>query len=122
MDPRRLAALDMYGLSGAPRRRALIRAEFLVGAAGCLALGAAAIVGSGGAGLLLGAWLCGAGLNYVPLALHAVQLSRPGALERELAGEDLRPQLRRAGVEQLWIAVPLAVLVADLRARQRRVR
>jgi len=61
---------------------------------------------------VVGLWLVGAGINYVPLALHARSLSRPGALEAELAGVDVRRELRRAGAQQLWIAVPLAVAVS----------
>lgn len=51
-------------------------------------------------------------MNYVPLAISAHSLSRPGALEAELAGADLPRELRQAGVRQLWIVVPLAVVVA----------
>ena len=36
---RRLAALDMYGTSGSARRRRLIRAEFIIGVAGCTLVG-----------------------------------------------------------------------------------
>jgi len=32
LDPRRLAAADMWGTSGSERRRTLIRVEFAVGA------------------------------------------------------------------------------------------
>lgn len=46
-------------------------------------------------------------MNYVPLAISAHSLSRPGALEAELAGADLPRELRQAGVRQLWIVVPL---------------
>ena len=57
----------------------------------------------------------GAGPNYVPLALYARSLSQPGALEVEL--EDvvcLRRELRKAGAQQFWIAVPFAVAIAAL--------
>jgi hypothetical protein len=37
-------------------------------------------------GRLLGLWFIGAGLNYAPLAVYAIALSRPGALDTELAG------------------------------------
>jgi len=112
LDVRRLAALDMWGTAGTARRRRLIRAEFVLGAVGCTALGALALAGGGGWMTVVGLWLVGAGINYVPLALHARSLSRPGALEAELAGVDVRRELRRAGAQQLWIAVPLAVAVS----------
>jgi len=120
---RRLAALDMWGTRGTRRRRRLIRAEFVVGAAGCLGLGALVLATGSGWLRLLGIWLVGAGVNYVPLALEALRLSSPGALEDELRGVELRRELRRAGVQQLWIAVPLAVVafaLADRRPGRRR--
>jgi len=104
----------MWGTAGTPRRRRLIRAEFIVGAAGCTALGALSLVSGGVWPDLLGVWLVGVGVNYIPLTLQALALSKPGALEEELLGLDLRRELRRAGVRQLWIALPFAVAIAAL--------
>jgi hypothetical protein len=59
-----------------------------------------------------GIWPVATGMNYVPLAISAQALSRPGALEAELVGADLPRELRQAGVRQLWIVVPFAVVVA----------
>jgi hypothetical protein len=115
VDPRRLAAVDMHGLHGNPMRAKVIRLEFIVGASGALALGGASLVASEGIGRLLGAWLLGVGLNYVPLALYAQRLSRPGALEAELAGvEDFPAEARRVGMGQFWILMPLAVVIGAL--------
>jgi len=114
LDVRRLAALDMWGTAGTIRRRRIIRAEFFLGAIGCTGLGAYVIAGGSGWMLELGAWLVAAGINYVPLAHQAQSLSRPGALEQELRDADVRLELRRAGVQQLWIAVPFAVAVFAL--------
>ena len=115
LDVRRLAAADMWGTAGKPRRRRLIRAEFAIGAVGCVLLGVFAMVtASDTTWLLVGAWLVGVGLNYVALCVHAQSLSQPGALDAELRGVDLRPALRKAGLQQFWIAVPLAVAVAAL--------
>ena len=122
LDVRRLAALDMWGTAGGLRRRRLVRAEFVVGAVGCTALGIAAVVSAGDALLFaVGVWLIGAGVNYVPLALYAHVLSVPGRLEAEIGDGDVRPELRRAGVRQFWIAVPFAVAVAAV-AAERNVR
>jgi hypothetical protein len=104
----------MWGSRGSIRRRQIIRAEFWIGAVGCTALGAFLLSSGGGWGLVLGVWLIGAGINYLPLALHAQSLLRPGALETELDSVDLRRELRQAGVRQLWIAVPFAVAIAAL--------
>jgi hypothetical protein len=112
LDVRRLAALDMWGTTGSPRRRRLIRAEFFVGIVGCIGLGSLALATVTGWMTLVGVWLIGAGVNYIPLALHAQSLSRPGALEDELRNVDIRHELRRAGIQQLWIAVPFAVALS----------
>ena len=119
-DVRRLAALDMWGSAGTMRRRRVIRAEFVVGALGCTILGLLALIRGSGWMLLVGTWLVGAGFNYIPLALHAQSLSGPGVLEAELQGLDTRRELRRAGVKQLWIAVPFAVAIAALTQRSQR--
>lgn len=84
------------------------------GAVGCTAVGVLSLVSGSGWVDVLGVWLVGAGINYIPLALQAQSLSRPGALEAELHGLDLRNELRRAGVRQLWIAVPFAVAMSAL--------
>jgi hypothetical protein len=114
MNARRLAALDMWGSVGSLRRRSIIRAEFFVGVVGCLGLGIACVAGGQGLIVWLGVWLVGAGANYIPLAVHAGLLMRTGALEAELADVDVPRELRRAGVQQLWIAVPFAVALGEL--------
>jgi hypothetical protein len=123
MDVRRLAALDMWGTVGTSRRRIVIRAEFAAGAIGCTALGVAVVLSAGSATwLIVGIWLIGAGINYAPLALYAQSLAGPGRLEAEIGDGDVRRELRRAGVQQLWIAVPCVVAAAaaaqEIRARQ----
>jgi hypothetical protein len=114
-DARRLAAPDMWGTAGSSLRRRVIRAEFVVGAIGCTALGIPALVAARTAlWFALGVWLVGAGANYVPLALYAQSLAAPGRLEAEVGDEDVRTELRRVGRQQFWIAVPFAVAVAAL--------
>jgi len=61
--------------------------------------------------VLLGACLTGIGLNYVPLAFHAVSLSRAGQLDAELADVDVGAELRPYSAKQLFIAIPLLVLI-----------
>jgi hypothetical protein len=108
---RRLAAIDMYGTSGTIRRRRVILAEFIAGLAAVVALGIWLVTGASSlSARILGIWLIGAGLNYAPLAAHAVMLSRPGALDAELAGVDTGRELRRYTVFQLWILVPLSLI------------
>jgi hypothetical protein len=117
LNVRRLAAIDMHGLSGSDQRKKIIEAEFWVGALGCLALGIASLALGHGLGRLLGAWLIGVGLNYLPLALSARSLSKPGALDAELDGVDIRAEAPKFGVRQLLIIVPLAVVFCALTAR-----
>jgi len=114
LDVRRLAAVDMHGMAGSPRRRRIIRAEFIVGVIGCTMLGVLSLVLTQGWGRLLGVWLIGIGANYVPLALAARSLSAPGALDAELEGVDIPSEARRVGVRQLWLLVPFAVVIFAL--------
>jgi hypothetical protein len=77
LDVRRLAAADMWGSAGTIRRPRLIRAEFVVGAAGCTVLGVLGLLSSG-VWVLVGVWVVGVGANYAPLAMRAHSLSGPG--------------------------------------------
>jgi hypothetical protein len=122
VDVRRLAAIDMYGTRGTTRRRRIILTEFIAGAIVMIGFGLfLTTVGGTLFDHILGLYLTLTGLNYVPLALHAVALSRPGALDRELAGVDTGQEIRRYGVLQVWILVPLAlVLMASRQAFARR--
>jgi hypothetical protein len=115
MNARRLAAVDMYGSAGVLWRRWVILGEFLLGLVGGLALGLYLIFSASAPGpVVFGVWVLGAGLNYLPLAVHALTLVAPGALERELDGVDLRAELRYYSVRQLWLVVPLLFLGLEL--------
>jgi hypothetical protein len=106
----------MYGTRGTARRQHLILAEFVIGAIALIAFGVWLLASaSGPGGRALGTYVIGAGLNYAPLAAYAVMLSRPGALEAELAGVDIDRELRRYGALQLWIFVPLSLVVLAVR-------
>ena len=114
IDIRRLAAVDMYGPYGGPYRRWIITLEFVLGSVGGPALGLWA-AGQGGGGRLFGWWLAGVGLNYLPLTVHAVTLLPAGRLERELAEVDVAAELRYYTTRQLWVFVPLLLLVVGIR-------
>ncbi|HEY3007703.1 MAG TPA: hypothetical protein VGJ63_06490 [Micromonosporaceae bacterium] len=116
MSVRRLAAIDMYGARGTSRRQRIILAEFVIGAIVLVAFGVWLLASSSGiGGRLLGTYVIGTGLNYAPLAAYAVVLSRPGALDAELTGVDTTRELRRYGVLQLWIFVPISLVVLAAR-------
>ena len=120
LNVRKLAALDM-ALHG-PR---FILIEFAAGVVGCALIGGFSLA----AGirqlsygltwqLLLGITLVWIALNYVPLFLHAVDLAKSGTARQEAALELARPDLvRRYGLLQLWILIPLAVAVFALMQR-----
>jgi ABC-type Fe3+-siderophore transport system permease subunit len=99
----------------APRSKAsprVILAEFILGAVGGVVIGLLTATRASGAGWrVFGVWLAGIGVNYVTLALHAVSLSRPGALDAELAGVDVGGELRQYTYLQAWIVVPLLLAV-----------
>ena len=122
LNVRRLAAADMWGAKGSLRRRRIIRIEFWCGAIGCVVLGSVTFATTSGWGLVLGVWLIGVGINYVPLVVSAESLAKHNGLEREFEGTDVARELRRAGAQQLWIAVPFAVAVAALADRRARIR
>jgi len=109
---RRLAAIDMYGVRGTARRRRIILVEFVAGVVAMVSIGGWMLTQSSETGgRLLGLWFIGAGLNYAPLAMYAIALSRSGALGAELADVDTHKELHRYGVLQLWILVPLSLVV-----------
>ena len=118
---RRLAAIDMYGAHGSGKRRRIITAEFVLGASAMAGFGIWLLARAvSPMGVAVGVWMTGAGLNYVPLAVHAMSmLRRPGALETELAGVDIPTEARRHGLLQAWIAVPGSLVVFDLLQRRR---
>jgi hypothetical protein len=101
----------MHGLAGTRLRRRVILAEFVVGAVGCVVIGLLAATRAAGVEWrVIGVWLAGIGLNYAVLALHALSLTRPGALDAELEGVDVRSELRRYTYLQFWIVVPLLLV------------
>jgi hypothetical protein len=110
IDVRRLAAIDMYGRHGSKRRRRLILAEFVLASIDIPLLGLTIVLAPSVPRVFLGAYLIGVGLNFVPLALHAISMSRAGRLGAELAGVDVAAELRRYTAKQLFIGIPLLVL------------
>jgi hypothetical protein len=114
IDVRRLAAIDMYGRHGSKRRRRLILAEFVLASIDIPLLGLTIVLAPSVPRVFLGAYLIGVGLNFVPLALHAISLSRAGRLGTELAGVDVAAELRRYTAKQLFIGIPLSVLILGI--------
>jgi hypothetical protein len=111
VDVRRLAAVDMHALEGTELRRRIIIAEFVLGAIGGIGIGTFLLFSSAGTlGTVLGIWSFGVGVNYVPLAIHALSLRSPARLRAELRDVDLRSELRYYTRVQFWVFVPLVFL------------
>jgi hypothetical protein len=118
LDVRRLAAVDMYGTRGTRRRRRIIAAEFVLGVVGCLVVGVLICLHSHSLmSTVVGTWVMGVGLNYIPLAIHAVRLLPENRLRTELEGVDVLPELRRYGLKQLWLVIPGLLVILDLAQR-----
>ena len=117
MDPRRLAAVDMYGTRGTLRRRRIILFEFVVGLIAALAFGGWLVSVGDVGNAVIGVVIIAIGLNYAPLAAYAIRFSRAGVLEAELSDVDVPKELRRYTVLQLWVFVPLALVIFDIRHR-----
>ncbi|MFJ9703747.1 hypothetical protein [Streptomyces sp. NPDC101234] len=121
MDVKRLAALDMYGTRGTRRRRRIVLVEYIAGVIVASGLGLWVLLNSSSTGgRVFGAWLIAVGVNYIPLASHAIRLSAPGGWDAELVGVDVRRELARFGILQLWIVVPLAVVFFAVRGKPAR--
>jgi hypothetical protein len=104
LNVRKLVALDMTFLG-----TRVIVAEY---AAGVLLAGTIAILSLRRGVLVLGLPLLWIALNYVPLFLHSVDLAWKGTARQEVAAELSDPnQARSYAWRQLWILVPLAVVV-----------
>ncbi len=110
---RKLAALDMV-LNGVR----FIQVEFALGVILPLILGPISIQ----AGLaspavlnwktILGIWVLGIGVNYIPLFIYALIIARGRTVKAE--GEPMRLQVKKYGFQQVIILVPLLVAVVAL--------
>jgi hypothetical protein len=109
----------MYGTHGTLRRRRIILFEFVAGLIAAVAFGGWLISIGDIGDAVIGIIIVAIGLNYAPLAVYAVRFSPAGALETELSDVDVPKELRRYAVLQLWVFVPLALVVLDVRRRLR---
>jgi len=115
---RKLAAIDLFFLG--PR---LILAEFGIGVFGSLALGLMSVwQGTHRFNsmwmVLFGVYLIFIGVNYIPLLLHAIDISRRGSAHQEIADEsDTQKTFLKYRRQSLWLLVPLAIPVAAILQR-----
>lgn len=116
LNVRRFTGLDMFGTAGTARRRRIVLTEFVVGCPLLVLLAAVTLLAGH---VPVGIWFLGVAQNYLPLAVYAVALFPPGALEAELAGVDVRRQLMHAGLAQLLLLLVVPFLVALVAAVQK---
>ena len=121
MNVRKLAAIDLLFLG-----RRLILAEFGIGVFGSLALGVMSVWqgthrSQSAWMVLFGIYLVFVGINYIPLLLHAIDISRKGSALQEIADElgDKQQAFRKYRRQSLWLLVPLVVPVVAVLQRNR---
>ena len=107
----------MHALRGTDTRRRVILAEFVLGAIVGIGIGIFLLFSAADAlDSAVGAWALGIGVNYVPLAVHALSLRSRARLRRELRGVDLPAELRYYTRAQFWVFVPLSFVWFALQA------
>lgn len=104
---RKLAALDIAFHGSKP-----ILAEFAIGVLLPLALGLVSLFRSHGRWqAAVGIYLVLLSINYVPLIVYAVMLTRNGTARQEVAGELAQRDLIASKYmrQSLWLLVPLVI-------------
>jgi len=108
----------MHGLGDSSSRRSFILLKFILGALLSLVLGVFVFITADSLfWTVFGLWLIGIGFNYVPLAIYAIGFTRPGALQRELAGVDIPTELQRYAGLQTWVFLPFILVYLAIRQR-----
>jgi hypothetical protein len=69
---------------------------------------------------VIGAWVLGVGVNYIPLAVYSVVLFPGARVERELDGLDIPSEARRAGAAQFALFIPFLVAIVAVAQFARR--
>jgi len=117
---RKLAAIDLHFLGSK-----LIIAEFAVGVSGPVILGGLTVRsgikhGHAAGTIAFGIYLLLLGINYVPLLVHAVQLTHSGTIREAIASdlEDPKRAMRTYRRESLLLLLPLVVPVLSIHQMQ----
>jgi hypothetical protein len=119
MNPRKLAAIDIVLLGSK-----LILTEFAAGVLLCVALGTFVLFwGHSFWQLALGLYLIALGINYVPMLVYAVAITR-GQSARAEVGDELNDKHRAMATyrrQSILLLIPLTVPILAL-AQERRKR
>ena len=113
LNARKLAAIDLVFLG--PK---VVTAEFVAGVFLSAALGIFILVRSHGspAQIALGLYLITLGLNYAPLLIYAIVLTRDNSASAELGSELENKRVAMANYrrQSFWLLVPLVVPLVAL--------
>ena len=108
LNPRKLAAIDLAFLG--PK---LIISEFTVGVLFSAALGVFVLLRGhrSPAQIALGLYLISLGLNYIPMLVYAIAITRAKSARSELGSEldNKRLAMKKYRRQSLWLLVPLLV-------------
>ena len=114
INPRKLAAIDIAFLGSK-----FIIAEFAAGVLLCAALGAFTILRAGSLGQrALGLYLICLGINYVPMLVYAIAITRGHSAQAEIGDELMSNSLRAMAKyrrRSIFLLLPLLVPVIALR-------
>lgn len=116
LNPRKLAAIDIAFLGSR-----FIIAEFAAGVLLCAGLGMFVFLRRHGsfAQLLLGLYLISLGVNYVPMLIYAIAITRAKSARLELGEEleDKRSAMAKYRRQSVLLLVPLLVPIVALTQR-----
>jgi hypothetical protein len=118
MNPRKLVAIDIVFLGSI-----FIIAEFASGMVLCVALGIFVLVrGNSFWQLALGLYIISLGINYVPMLIYALVITKYKSARTELGDEliDQRRAMAKYRRKSLLLLVPLLVPFVALRREPRR--
>ena len=118
MNPRKLVAIDIVFLGSI-----FIIAEFASGVVLCVALGIFVLVrGNSFWQLALGLYIISLGINYVPMLIYALVITKYKSARTELGDElnDQRRAMAKYRRKSLLLLVPLLVPFVALRRERRR--
>lgn len=115
INPRKLAAIDLALLGPT-----LIITEFAAGVLLSLALGVFIVLRAGSFWqFIIGLYFVSLGLNYVPMLLFAIAITRAKSAHAEIGDElqDKRRAMAKYRRQSLFLLVPLVSPIAALRQR-----
>jgi hypothetical protein len=113
LNPRKLAAIDIAFLGAR-----LIIAEYAIGVLLSVALGILTLLRGGSRWqLALGVYLILLGINYVPMLVYAVAISKRGSALAEMGDEltDQRRAMAKYRRQSVFLLLPLMVAITALR-------